>query len=40
MIIDELTRYVEVYPLRNKTAEEVALNLFNGFVVDMGFLKY
>ena len=36
VVIDELTRYVEMYPLRNKTAEEVAVTFFNGFICRHG----
>ena len=36
VMIDGLTRYVELYPIRSKTAEEVAIGFFNGFVCRHG----
>ena len=36
VVIDELTRYTECYPIRNKTAEEVAVTFFNGFICRHG----
>ena len=36
VIIDELTRYTEIYPIKNKTAEEVAIGFFNGFICRHG----
>ena len=36
VIIDELTRYTEVYPIKNKTAEEVAIVFFTNFICRHG----
>ena len=36
VIIDELTRFCEIYPIKNKTAEEVGVNFFNGFICRHG----
>ena len=36
VIIDELSRYVEMCPIRNKTAEEVGIAFFNNFICRHG----
>ena len=36
VIVDELTRYTEMYPIRNKTAEEVAITFFKLFICRHG----
>ena len=36
VVIDELTRYIEAFPIRNKTAEEVGIAFFNGFICRHG----
>lgn len=36
VIVDELTRYVEMCPIKNKTAEEVGVAFFNKFVCRHG----
>ena len=36
VIIDELTRFTEMFPVRNKTAEEVAVVFFNNFICRHG----
>ena len=36
VVVDELTRYTELCPIRNKTAEEVAVGFFNGFICRHG----
>ena len=36
VVIDELTRFTEMYPIKNKTAEEVGIVFFNGFICRHG----
>ena len=36
VVVDELTRYTELYPIKNKTAEEVGVGFFNGFICRHG----
>ncbi|XP_066956222.1 uncharacterized protein [Macrobrachium rosenbergii] len=34
--VDELTRFIEIFPLKHKTAEKVAVAFFNGYICRYG----